>query len=155
MIDRLYLVRHGEAKSKQEDPDRPLNDQGRQNVERMATWAADSGLPVDQIRHSGKRRAEQTAGIFVRRLQPPAGAIAIEGIDPNDDVRPLAQSLDQDSGHLMLVGHLPFLSRLVGQLLFGDPDRTDVGFDAAALVILERQHNTWALNCVMQPSLIE
>ena len=155
MIDRLYLVRHGEAKSKQEDPERPLNDQGRQNVERMATWAAASGLQVDQIRHSRKRRAEQTAEIFAQRLQPPDGAIATDGIDPNDDVRPLAQSLDQGSGRLMLVGHLPFLSRLVGQLLFGDPDRTDVGFDAAALVILERQEDAWALNCLMQPSLLE
>ena len=58
---RLYLVQHGEAKSKTEDPQRPLTERGREDVARVAAFAASAGLQVGQIRHSGKRRAEETA----------------------------------------------------------------------------------------------
>src|SRR5512142_725316 len=53
----LFLVQHGEAKSEAEDPERSLTDRGAEAVRRMAAWAARVGVKVDQIRHSGKRRA--------------------------------------------------------------------------------------------------
>ena len=34
----------------------------------MATWAAGAGVHVDEIRHSGKLRAQQTAEIFAKHL---------------------------------------------------------------------------------------
>ena len=52
---RLYLVRHGEAKSKDEDPERGLNEAGVTGVTRMAAWAAAAGIQVQVIRHSGNR----------------------------------------------------------------------------------------------------
>ena len=57
----LLLVQHGEAKTEAEDPVRPLTERGADAVRSMAVWAARAGVKVDQIRHSGKRRAEQTA----------------------------------------------------------------------------------------------
>ena len=57
---RLYLVQHGEAKSKAEDPSRPLTERGREDVARVAAFAAGAGLQVGQIRHCGKRRAGET-----------------------------------------------------------------------------------------------
>ena len=60
----LFLVQHGKAKPETEDPERSLTEQGAEVVGRMADWAAQVGLAVDQIQHSGKRRAEQTATIF-------------------------------------------------------------------------------------------
>ena len=66
----LYLVQHGEAKPESEDPERPLTDRGEETVRRMAAWAAQVGLKVDEIRHSGKRRAEQTASLLAERLSP-------------------------------------------------------------------------------------
>ena len=58
----LYLVQHGEAMPKSLDRTRPLSEQGRQEVRQVAVSAARMGLAVGQIRHSGKTRAEQTAG---------------------------------------------------------------------------------------------
>jgi phosphohistidine phosphatase SixA len=49
----LFLVQHGEAKSEAEDPERSLTDRGAEAVRRMAAWAAQVGVKVDQIRHSG------------------------------------------------------------------------------------------------------
>ena len=154
MADVLYLVRHGEAKSKQEDPNRGLTDEGRATAERMARWAVTARVAVDEIRHSGKLRAEQTAAVFAEHLLPrgPEPA-AMSGLDPNDDVEPVADAIAQENRSLMLVGHLPFLARLAGYLVTGRPIETIVEFEAAAMVILRRQEERWAITCVMQPSL--
>ena len=105
----LYLVQHGEAKSEAEDPERSLTEAGAAVVERMADWATRTGLVVEQIRHSGKRRAEQTASILAKRLKPAQGVAAIGGLNPGDDVRATAKNLQSDQGQVMLVGHLPHL----------------------------------------------
>ena len=66
----LFLVQHGIAKSEAEDPERPLTEEGTDAVRRMGAWAAGQGLVIDQIRHSGKRRAAETAGAseYIDRL---------------------------------------------------------------------------------------
>lgn len=149
----LYLVRHGDAKSALEDPERGLSDRGVQSVQRLANWAAEAGLRVDEIRHSGKRRAEQTADILAEALRPTAPPRAQSGLAPNDDVRPVAQAMVGEPRNLMLVGHLPFLARLVGQLVLGSDGQIIVGFDPATLVRLVRDNEGWLIDCVRQPSL--
>jgi phosphohistidine phosphatase SixA len=49
---KLHLVQHGKAKSKTEDPLRPLAERGREDVAWVAAFAAGAGLQVGQIRHS-------------------------------------------------------------------------------------------------------
>ena len=150
----LYLVQHGEAKPESEDPERPLTDRGSEMVRTMAAWAAQVGLKVDQIRHSGKRRAEQTATLLAERLNPPQGVIAVAGLKPNDDVRPVAKELEGEQGSVMLVGHLPHLSRLAGLLLTGDPDGTVIRFEMAGIVCLSNRGGRWTVNWLMPPDLL-
>ena len=150
----LYLVQHGEAKSEAEDPERPLTDQGIETVRKMASWADQVALKVDQIRHSGKRRAEQTATLLAERLSPANGVIAVEGLRPNDDVRPVAEALGAEHGPVMLVGHLPFLSRLASLLVAGNHEGGVVRFRQAGIVCLSQEEGKWAVNWVMSPELL-
>jgi phosphohistidine phosphatase len=152
-IQVLYLVRHGDAKSALEDPERGLSDRGVQSVKRLADWAAETGLRVNEIRHSGKRRAEQTAEILAESLRPTTPTRAQTGLAPNDDVHPVAQAMVAEPRNLMLVGHLPFLARLVGQLVLGSADQIIVGFDPATLVRLVRDNEGWLIDVVHQPNL--
>ncbi len=150
----ICLVRHGEAKSKEEDAARPLSDQGRETADWIAGWAAAAGVKVDQIRHSGKLRAQQTAEIFAAHLGPPDGVIAALGLSPNDDVEPVAETLANEDRSVMLVGHLPFLARLVSHLVIGQREPPIVQFDAAALAILSQQKGQWTVLSAMQPELL-
>ena len=150
----LFLVQHGEAKSEAEDPERSLTDRGAEVVRRMAAWAAQVGVKVDQIRHSGKRRAEQTAALLAEQLSPVNGTIAVAGLAPNDDVRPVAEGLQAERGSVMLVGHLPFLSRLASFLLTGDPEAGVIRFRMAGITCLSNQEGTWAVNWVVPPALV-
>jgi phosphohistidine phosphatase len=150
----LYLVQHGKAKPESEDPERSLTDRGEDTVRRMAAWAAQVGLRVDQIRHSGKRRAEQTAALLAERLNPAKGVIAVEGLKPNDDVRLVAKVIPAEQGAVMLVGHLPHLSRLANLLLTGDPESSVLRFQLAGIVCLSNQEGQWTVNWLMPPDLL-
>jgi phosphohistidine phosphatase len=150
----LFLAQHGEAKAESEDPDRSLTDRGAEVVQRMADWAARSGITVDEIRHSGKRRAEQSATIFAKRLNPSRGVIEMKGLGPNDDVTLVAASLQGEQESIMMVGHLPHLSRLVSLLVTGNPEGEILRFRNAGIVCLTQKDGKWAIDWVMQPDLL-
>jgi len=141
---RAYLVRHGEAKNADVDPERHLTDRGVLTVRGIATEGTEAlGVHPDRILHSGKARARQTAEIWAEL----AGVDVAEadGLAPNDDPSVWRQRLEGESEDVMLVGHLPHLERLAGLLVTGDADRPVVGFPAGGLVCLERAATGWEL----------
>jgi phosphohistidine phosphatase len=152
----LYLVRHGEAESKASDPTRPLTDRGRADVAEVAAFVRRLGIDVHQIRHSGKRRAEETAAIMSRSLKPSGGTVAMQGLNPMDDVEPMAESLRGLSSSLMLVGHCPFLERLAGLLLAGDSAHAMLHLQPGGIACLEREpvSRTWSAHWLLTPEVI-
>ncbi len=150
----LFLVQHGQAKSKADDPARLLSDAGAEAAEKVAKWLAGSEVKVTEIRHSGKKRAEQTASIFAKHLLPPQGLVAASGLNPMDDVRRVADELREDRGSLMIVGHLPFLGRLTGLLVGGDPECEVVRFQNAGVVCLQEYEGRWSVEWVVVPNLV-
>lgn len=152
----LYLVQHGAAKSEAEDPQRGLTDEGRRRVERMAEFAGKLSLQVQAIEHSDKLRARQTAEILAQRLRPRDGTRQIAGIAPLDDVEPLCARLAGATQNLMLVGHLPYLSRLVARLVAAPAERTVVQFQMGGLVRLDRDEaGQWAVRWVAPPEVVQ
>ena len=151
----LYLVRHGEAHSETADPDRSLTEAGRATVEGMAQLAAAFNIPVSQICHSGKTRARQTAEIFSRYLKPSGGVAEVRAINPYDDVTKTAPDLDPDL-NAMLVGHLPFMERLVSHLITGSPDKSVTRFQTGGIVCLDRiEHNgPWYIKWALMPKMV-
>lgn len=149
----LYLVRHGQARTQGDDADRTLTDHGQDEIETIARWAAGAGVEPAQIRHSGKRRAEQTATILQDRLSADEGVVVGAGLSPNDDVRLMAETLASDQRTLMLVSHLPFLSRLISLLLLNDPDRELIDFPTGAMACLLRKDENWRLAWLVTPEL--
>jgi phosphohistidine phosphatase len=149
---RLYLVQHGLAVDPAEDPARPLSDDGRREVESVAGIAAHFGLPVKRVVHSGKLRARQTAELLAAQLNPVEGVVARDGLAPKDDVAAFVDVGLEDG--LMVVGHLPFLERLAGQLLVDDPDRTLFRMQNGGILALERQADaTWLIRWAVMPNL--
>lgn len=150
----VYLVRHGEARSKLEDPQRGLSERGQHSVEQLASWLCRAGIVVDEIRHSGILRAEQTARILAGALPSAEPPQPDRGLDPDDDVRPAAESLARASRTIMLVGHLPFLDRLVSQLVLGSLEPSLVEFAPATLVRLVQDEEGWRIDCLVPADLL-
>jgi phosphohistidine phosphatase len=152
---QLYLVQHGAAKSEAEGPQRSLTAEGTKTVERMAKYLCSLGLHVGRIEHGGKERARQTAEIMAAHLCPGEGIRQVAGMSPNDDVGPLRGRLQDESGSLMIVGHLPYLSRFLSVLLGVQQDRTLVAFQMGGVVHVERdQSGDWHLKWILVPELL-
>lgn len=151
----LYLVQHGAAKSEAEDPQRGLTEEGRKSVERVARFARGIGIRVRMIEHSEKLRARQTAEILAQQLSPAEGIRQISGINPKDDVAPMGARLAGAETTLMLVGHLPYLSRLVSRLVGVPPERTTVQFQMGGIVRLDRDPaGQWSVRWVLPPEVL-
>lgn len=150
----LYLVQHGEAKPEQEDPARPLTDRGRDEVGRVARHTGALRLQIAEIRHSGKLRARQTAEILAEYLRPARGVREIEGLAPNDDPRKARSDAEAAREPLMLVGHLPHLSRLASFLIVGDPGREIIRFRPGGIVCLGKMEGRWLLLWILTPDLV-
>lgn len=151
---KIFLVQHGLAKKKADDPVRPLTDEGIRNTKKMADWLGKQVVDVIEIHHSGKRRAAQTAEIFANRLAPANGVKEVSGLNPNDHVQPYTDQLLSVEGALMVVGHLPFLDRLTGLLVAGDPETSVVSFVNSGVVCLEGQLGNWTVCWTVLPDLL-
>lgn len=148
---RLYLVQHGEAKTEDEDAERPLTARGGANVRGVADVAAAAGITARCIVHSGRTRTRQTAEVWAEVLGAPVEAA--EGLAPRDEASVWAKRLTTETGDIMLVGHLPHLARLAGVLLTNDPERPVIAFQQGGLVGLERSERGWSVALVLPPAL--
>jgi phosphohistidine phosphatase len=148
----IYLVRHGRNLSAEVDPDKGLSEAGRKEVARVASAAKRYGPELASIKHSGKKRALQTAEILESILNSRDGVQERSGLGPNDDVSHLATIIDQYE-NTMFVGHLPFMERLIAYLVTGSTEISVVRFQNGQMVSLEKdpQGGSWAIQWVLTP----
>jgi phosphohistidine phosphatase len=153
---RLYLIQHAQAKTKDEDPDRSISDEGRREAEMIASFAAQNNCMTSSlIVHSGKKRAEQTARIFGERLGLLNEIREFSGLAPMDDVTIWSKRLKESKEDIALVGHLPHLKNLASYLLTGNVSGIQIDFKNAGIVCLERNNeNRWSLSWIVTPSLM-
>jgi phosphohistidine phosphatase len=151
---RLYLVQHGDALSKQADPQRPLSETGRRHVVAMGRLLASAGVRPTRVVHSGKRRAQETAELLAAALASEEAATPMAGLNPKDLVEPLAHALVGWATDTMLVGHLPFLAKLAARLVTGDEDMAVAAIVPGTVLCLEPAiARRWAIVWMVRPEL--
>lgn len=151
----LYLVQHGDAKREEEDPSRPLSDKGREDVRKVASYASRMKIEVDEVLHSGKLRAKQTAEILSEHLKIENGISETDSIAPLDNPLIWAERLKDRTTSLMLVGHLPHLAKLSSLLLCGDMEKNVVAFRMGGIVCLKRDDTgKWSLQWMITPEIL-
>ncbi len=148
---RVCLVRHGEARSKEEDPERHLTERGVEEARRIAKFLKRVGIGVEEVLHSGKTRARETAEIVASELG--ARVSEAEGLNPLDDPSEWASRLGEVEEDVVLVGHLPHLSRLAGLLLTGAPSEF-VKLSSGGALCLERSEGGWVLVYLVSPDIV-
>jgi phosphohistidine phosphatase len=148
---KIYLVQHGEAAAKEVEPERPLTEQGMKDVQRIAEALKRAGVEVKRVIHSGKLRAQQTAEILAIEIAPKLQLETSDLINPNDN--PVAFDLQTDT---VVVGHLPFMAKLVSHLVTGDESQTLVAYQPGSIVCLEFiEKDNWQINWMLRPELLD
>ena len=148
----LFLLQHGDALAESVNPQRPLSEQGRSDVERLTEFVARSGVRVQRVCESGKLRARQTAEIAAARLGSGVTIETMTGLNPNDPVEPWVDVVNGWTADVLLVGHMPFLGRFAALLLApGAP--AFLAFSPGSLACLERKPAAWILAWMLRPEL--
>lgn len=148
----LFLAQHGVNLSKDLDPAKGLAQKGREQTVLIAKVVKNYEISVSKILHSGLERAEQTAQIFNDILMPDLGLEKSDGLAPLDDVAAFSGRIDP-SGNVMLVGHLPFMDRLVSYLTAGDPELSVYRFQNSGIVCLDFENDNWFIKWTINPNI--
>jgi len=151
---KLYLVQHAEAVPKEVDPDRPLSADGRRDAERVAGFLATASVNAVRIVHSGKTRAQQTAEILAQALPKNVSVEPLTGLNPNDPPQEFLKQIEDLGDGALIVGHLPFLAKLVSRLVTGDEEHLLVRYQPGSVVCLEQDEGgVWAIAWMLRPEL--
>ncbi len=151
----LYLVQHGEAASKDVDPERPLTVSGCADVERVGSMIERAGLDLGRLGHSGKLRTTQTADILARALGFGGAIETFSDMAPNDSTEPWLTRIAQWSENSMLVGHMPFMGCLAARLITANVGEEWVEFQPGSVLCLRRRdRGRWLLAWFVRPELL-
>jgi phosphohistidine phosphatase len=152
---KLYIMRHGPAEdqsSSGRDYDRSLTPSGRERVRGVARLLVNEDEAPLWVVSSPLVRALQTAEIVAAstKLSERGGSVDTrQELEPGVDCVPFVKELlREDRKRVMLVGHEPDCSTLVG-LLVGEP--LPVSMDKAMVVGLSVKSNGAALRFVLDP----
>ncbi len=149
---KLYLVQHAKAASKDVDPERSLTQEGRRDIQKVAAFIKPLNLSVDNLWHSTKTRAVQTAEILAEVITINQEKIEREGLAPNDDVTAIKDELIAAQQDTMIVSHMPFVSKFASLLLTGREFADTVVFRQGGIVALSSsEENQWQIEWMITP----
>lgn len=153
---RLYLVQTGEALPKQTtDFERPLSDQGRRNIERMASMLSDARMEAKKVIHSGALRARQTLEILEWAAAPSRPAPEERaGLGAEDSVEPWVQEIAGWTENAVIVCHHPFIGRLASRLVVGREEPTAFSFVPGTALCLEKSEAGWCVSWMIPPAAV-
>ncbi|HLY25286.1 MAG TPA: phosphohistidine phosphatase SixA [Aggregatilineales bacterium] len=124
MMVELYLLRHGVAFEREEWQDkddelRPLTKKGIAKMEAEAKALKHSELNIEYVISSPLTRAAQTAQIVADALDKKV--VESKLLKPGCDLKALATLLKEYDGteRILIVGHEPDFSTLIGQIVGG------------------------------------
>ena len=152
MLD-LMLLRHAKsslADAGQADPDRPLNDRGKQAAVAVGRYMASHGLAPQLVLCSPARRARETWSLVAGELTTiPEILVAAEIYDFGDG-KALMECLRSKAGaaqSVLLVGHNPSIGELA-QTLIGTGseklrERLEKKYPTATLAVFSFDLGNW------------
>jgi phosphohistidine phosphatase len=124
---KLYVLRHGLAAQRDghkypDDRARPLTAKGKKKAREIGAALAGMGGGCEVVLSSPLTRALQTAELVAGCLDGKRSVRVAEELAPEGDPEGLIERLKRElpgDGAVMLVGHEPYLSRLIAVLLTG------------------------------------
>ena len=119
---QLYLLRHGVAEEGRigfNDADRALTSDGRRKLRELLGVAAEADVCPTLVLSSPFKRALQTAEIAAESLHVKTDILRTKALIPTASTQQVWDEIrvHKSESELMLVGHDPLFSNLVGYLL--------------------------------------
>ena len=136
---QLYLMQHGQALAKEEDPERPLSPAGVAQIQATAAAMKRLGIGLEAILCSPRRRSHQSAALVAEALRfPYSDIVTSEQLAPQAPPAPVLTLLRElaPARRVLIAGHLPSLAEIASLLLTAGPP-VPIGFENGGLCGLE------------------
>jgi phosphohistidine phosphatase len=141
----IYILRHGIAVEPgtpgyENDSARPLIPKGERRLREAAAAMLKMELSFDLILSSPFLRARQTAEIAAEELKLKKRLEFFDGLVPGGNPKALIHALNElkpAPENVLLVGHEPYLSRLISLLVSGHADAATIEMKKGGLCKLE------------------
>lgn len=151
---KLYLVQHGEALDKKLDSQRPLSESGHEDVVNIAAFLA-GRVQVSRVVHSGKMRAQQTAEVLGKFLAQDCEVSELSGLNPLESVTSFAEEITNTGSDTLVIGHLPFMEKLVAVMVSGSEEQNLIAFQPGSIVCLVgEEKGDWRIEWMIRPELL-
>lgn len=135
-------MRHGQAADKSIDPEQGLSEDGKTGIELIAKSLAKKHLHIDQIFHSTKQRARQTAIIVADIISPNVTPQTMDNLKPGDNPENIINTINNWTDDTLIVSHLPFIPSLLNLLT---NQHYSITFTPGTVVCLKRSEPQWQL----------
>jgi phosphohistidine phosphatase len=159
-MNQLYLLRHGVAVPRGEpgisDDERPLTPKGEKRVKQVARGLRRLDLKLDRIVSSPLPRAKRTAEIVAEVLGICDRLEFADVLRADSQATTIREWLEtRAEARLMLVGHNPSLSDLIGLLIAAGPGASPFELRKAGVAALGGTTNSpMKLEWLVSPRLI-
>jgi len=116
----IYLMQHGPALPKEQDPEEGLSPEGKERIHASGQALKKMAITFDVILSSPKKRSKETAAIVAEEVGFPVGKIIettnVKAMTPPDET---VQALSELSGaeRVLIAGHLPSVAEVASSLL--------------------------------------
>jgi phosphohistidine phosphatase len=144
---QLYVVRHAIAEERDaerwpDDAERPLTKEGEESFREAARGLARIVPSLDVVLASPYVRAWRTAEILHEEAgwPPPTRCEELEAWRAPADA---LEAVGEHGGSVALVGHEPYLSRLVSLLLTKDDDAVHIDLKKGGVILVEDRVLRW------------
>ena len=116
----IYLMQHGSALPKEQDPDEGLSPGGEARIHASGKALKKMGISFDVILSSPKKRSKQTASIVAKEVEfPPEKIMETEKVKamtpPEETIKALAEYAGNQ--RILIAGHLPSVAEVASFLL--------------------------------------
>jgi phosphohistidine phosphatase len=141
----IFLMRHADAVSDEENPVRPLSRRGREQVARVCVVLEKvTAFKPAEIWHSPLARSRETAELLAKGLDLSVPLLLVPGVSPDDDPSRIVALLEAAKDEVAVVGHEPHLGVLASLMVHG-AGRPGIfyPFPKAAVMALTREGKRW------------
>lgn len=116
----IYLMQHGPALPKEQDPDEGLSPAGEARIHASGKALKRMGVTFDVILSSPKKRSQQTAAIVAQEVGfPPEKIMETEKVKamtpPEETIKALTEHAGKE--RILIAGHLPSVAEVASFLL--------------------------------------
>jgi len=116
----IYLMQHGSALPKEQDPEEGLSPDGKESIHASGKALKKMGITFDVMLSSPKKRSRQTAAIVAEEVGfPPEKIMETEKVkamtSPEETITILAEYVGNH--RILIAGHLPSVAEVASFLL--------------------------------------